>query len=86
VLIDGIPLPFAPYGQPQLSFSGVTLGNLDAVDVVRGGGSVRYGPQNVGGIVNFVTRAIPQTFGASVSGQGNVSTSGDASLRGSAMR
>ena len=32
---------------------------MDAVDVVRGGGAVRYGPQNVGGIVNFVTRAIP---------------------------
>jgi outer membrane receptor for Fe3+-dicitrate len=34
------------------------LGNLAAVDVVRGAGSVRYGPQNVGGIINFVTRAI----------------------------
>ncbi|MFF7710455.1 TonB-dependent Fe(3+) dicitrate receptor FecA [Pseudomonas sp. NPDC007930] len=60
VLMDGIPLPFAPYGQPQLSLAPVSLGNLDAVDVVRGGGAVRYGPQNVGGIVNFVTRAIPQ--------------------------
>ncbi|RMH92984.1 TonB-dependent siderophore receptor [Lysobacter pythonis] len=60
VLIDGIPLPFAPYGQPQLSFSAVSLGNLDAIDVVRGGATVRYGPQNVGGIINFVTRRIPK--------------------------
>ena len=60
VLIDGIPLPFAPYGQPQLSFAPVTLGNLETVDVVRGGGAVRYGPQNVGGIINFVTRRIPK--------------------------
>ena len=59
VLMDGIPVPFAPYGQPQLSFAPVSMGNMDAVDVVRGGGAVRYGPQNVGGIVNFVTRAIP---------------------------
>ncbi|RMQ50672.1 TonB-dependent siderophore receptor [Pseudomonas cichorii] len=59
VLMDGIPVPFAPYGQPQLSLAPVSLGNMDAVDVVRGGGAVRYGPQNVGGIVNFVTRAIP---------------------------
>jgi Fe(3+) dicitrate transport protein len=65
VLIDGIPFPFAPYGQPQLSFAPVTLGNLDAVDVVRGGGAVRYGPQNVGGIINFVTRRIPKEFTAS---------------------
>ena len=56
---DAIPVPFAPYGQPQLSFAPVSMGNMDAVDVVRGGGAVRYGPQNVGGIVNFVTRAIP---------------------------
>ncbi|MFJ4118823.1 TonB-dependent Fe(3+) dicitrate receptor FecA [Pseudomonas psychrophila] len=59
VLMDGIPVPFAPYGQPQLSFAPISMGNMDAVDVVRGGAAVRYGPQNVGGIVNFVTRAIP---------------------------
>ncbi|MGO4325746.1 TonB-dependent receptor family protein [Cupriavidus sp. 2TAF22] len=67
ILMDGIPLAVAPYGQPQLSMAPVALGNLDAVDVVRGAGSVRYGPQNVGGIINFVTRAIPKTFAADAS-------------------
>lgn len=62
VLMDGIPVPFAPYGQPQLSLAPVSLGNMDAVDVVRGGGAVRYGPQNVGGVVNFVSKAIPRDF------------------------
>ncbi|WGG52509.1 TonB-dependent siderophore receptor [Rugamonas sp. DEMB1] len=60
VLLDGIPLAVAPYGQPQLSFAPVSLANIDSIDVVRGGGAVRYGPQNVGGIINFKTRAIPQ--------------------------
>ena len=64
ILMDGIPLAVAPYGQPQLSMAPVSLGNLSAVDVVRGAGSVRYGPQNVGGIINFVTRAIPRDFTA----------------------
>ena len=41
LLMDGIPVPAAPYGQPQLSFGAVSQGNLDAVDVVRGGGAVR---------------------------------------------
>lgn len=59
VLMDGIPVPFAPYGQPQLSLAPVSLGNMDAIDVVRGGGAVRYGPQSVGGVVN----AIPEDFG-----------------------
>ena len=65
ILLDGVPLAVAPYGQPQVSMAPVGLGNLQAVDVVRGGGSVRYGPQNVGGIINFVTRDIPRDFGGS---------------------
>lgn len=71
VLMDGIPVPFAPYGQPQLSLAPVSLGNMDAIDVVRGGGAVRYGPQSVGGVVNFVTRAIPKTFGLEAGMQGS---------------
>lgn len=79
VLMDGIPVPFAPYGQPQLSFAPISMGNMDAVDVVRGGGAVRYGPQNVGGIVNFVTRAIPEeaTFKAGMQNQVSPSSSQD---------
>lgn len=71
VLLDGIPLAFAPYGQPQLSFAPISLANIETIDVVRGGGAVRYGPQNVGGIVNFRSREIPNTKGIS----------GDASVR-----
>ena len=67
VLLDGVPLSFAPYGQPQLSLAPVSLGNIESVDVVRGAGSVRFGPQNVGGIINFTTRSIPQEFAGNVS-------------------
>ncbi|MFB4392604.1 MULTISPECIES: TonB-dependent siderophore receptor [unclassified Pseudomonas] len=67
VLIDGIPAAFAPYGQPQLSMAPISSGNLDSIDVVRGAGSVRYGPQNVGGVINFVTRAIPEKATAELS-------------------
>lgn len=73
VLMDGIPVPFAPYGQPQLSLAPLSLGNMDAVDVVRGGGAVRYGPQSVGGVVNFVTRAIPKDFGIEAGVEGQLS-------------
>lgn len=74
ILMDGIPVPFAPYGQPQLSLAPVSLGNMDAVDVVRGGGAVRYGPQNVGGIINFVTKAIPKDYTAKVNVQTEMSS------------
>ncbi|WP_020651770.1 TonB-dependent receptor family protein [Massilia niastensis] len=63
ILLDGIPLAVAPYGQPQLSFAPVSLNNIESVDVVRGGGAVRYGPQNVGGIINFRSRSIPDVPG-----------------------
>ena len=67
VLMDGIPVPFAPYGQPQLSLAPVSVGNMDAIDVVR------YGPQSVGGVVNFVTRAIPEDFGIQGGMEGQLS-------------
>src|SRR5471032_1944126 len=63
VLLDWIPLAVAPYGQPQLSFAPISLGNIDSIDVVRSGGAVRYGPQNVGGIINFATRTVPNAPG-----------------------
>lgn len=66
VLMDGVPLSFAPYGQPQLSLAPVSMGNIESVDIVRGAGSVRFGPQNVGGIINFTTRAIPKAFEGSI--------------------
>lgn len=63
MLIDGIPLAMAPYGQPNLVLAPTSLGNLNSIDVVRGGGAVRYGPQNVGGVINFKTRAVPNQGG-----------------------
>ncbi len=44
----------------------LSIGNLESIDVVRGAGSVRYGPQNVGGVINFVTRAIPEKFSGEI--------------------
>ncbi|NID06383.1 TonB-dependent siderophore receptor [Luteibacter jiangsuensis] len=90
ILLDGVPIAVAPYGQPQVSMAPVGLGNIEAVDVVRGGGSVRYGPQNVGGIINFVTREIPETFGGSAGVQfqgaehGGIRTNTNAFLGGTA--
>lgn len=81
VLLDGIPLAVAPYGQPQLSFAPISLGNIESIDVVRSGGAVRYGPQNVGGIINFQTRSIPNEPGltADASVRENIYTQGGGS-------
>ena len=51
MLMDGIPVPFAPYGQPQLSFAPVSMGNMDAVGGVGvgAGQNDRRCACNVGG-------------------------------------
>lgn len=85
VLLDGIPLSVAPYGQPQLSLAPVSLGTLQSIDVVRGGGSVRYGPQNVGGIINFVTRDVPESTQGEVSVSANYYDGAKSSLHAGAL-
>lgn len=59
VLQDGIPLSLAPYGQTALSLFPATGNQVDRIDIVRGGAAVQYGPNNVGGVINLVSKPIP---------------------------
>lgn len=59
LLQDGIPMTLAPYGQTGASLFPLTLHMVESVDIARGGVAVHYGPNNVGGVVNFVTKRIP---------------------------
>jgi Fe(3+) dicitrate transport protein len=77
ILLDGIPVSNAPYGQPELSLAPVSLGYLDHIDVMKNGGSVRYGPNNIGGTINFVTRDIPEDFAGSIGFQAESWLDGD---------
>jgi Fe(3+) dicitrate transport protein len=61
-LLDGIPLSLAPYGQTSLSLFPVTMNQIDRIDIVRGGAAVQYGPNNVGGVINFVSKPIPERW------------------------
>ncbi|HQT72273.1 MAG TPA: TonB-dependent receptor plug domain-containing protein, partial [Thiobacillus sp.] len=78
VLVDGMPISLAPYGQTGLSLFPLTINSIEAIDVARGGVAVHYGPNNVGGVINFVTKRIPRkpSFTAketlSVAGNGRV--------------
>lgn len=77
ILLDGIPLANALYGQPETSLAPVSLGMLQAIDVVKGGGSVRYGPGTSGGVVNFVTKDIPTSpYGGEIGLRGDMFTNG----------
>ncbi len=58
VVVNGIPAAIAPYSHTGFSLFPITMETVKTVDVVRGGAAVHYGPNNVGGVVNFVTKDI----------------------------
>ncbi len=53
VLLDGVPL--AGPGA-AMDLSRIPVSALERIEVLRGGGSARYGPGAMGGVVNLVTR------------------------------
>lgn len=54
VLEDGLPLALAPYGEPEMYYS-PPIERMARIEVVKGSGSILFGPQTIGGVVNFVT-------------------------------
>jgi Fe(3+) dicitrate transport protein len=59
LLEDGMPLFLAPYGDPSAHYS-TPLDRIQRIEVVKGSGQVLYGPQTVGGMINFVTKPVPK--------------------------
>jgi len=62
ILLDGYPIAIGPYSNIGLSLFPITMASVESIDVVRGGAAVHYGPNNLGGVLNFVTRPIPGEF------------------------
>lgn len=61
VLIDGVPAGPMPYGWTAFSFLPMTPDRIHAIDWARGAHSVRYSPNTVGGVLNFLTPPIPES-------------------------
>lgn len=58
LLEDGMPLFLAPYGDPSAHYS-TPLQRVNRIEVVKGSGQILYGPQTIGGMINFVTKPMP---------------------------
>lgn len=58
VLEDGVPVTLNPYGEPQLYFSPL-MDKMQEVEVLKGSGQLLFGPQTIGGVVNFITANPP---------------------------
>lgn len=54
VLEDGVPVALAPYGEPEMYYS-PPIDRMSRVEVIKGSGSILFGPQTIGGVVNYVT-------------------------------
>jgi outer membrane receptor protein involved in Fe transport len=60
VLLDGVPINDAFGG--WVYWSRLDLGDIEAIEVVRGGGSATWGNTALGGVIQFVTRPVTQSF------------------------
>lgn len=55
---DGIPLAYAPYGDNS-SYYHPPVDRFESIEVVKGSGQILWGPRTVGGVLNYVTPAVP---------------------------
>jgi Fe(3+) dicitrate transport protein len=61
LLEDGIPLGFAPYGD-NAAYYHPSVRRFTRIEVLKGASQIRFGPNTIGGVVNYVTRAAPNQF------------------------
>ncbi|MDQ3605218.1 MAG: TonB-dependent receptor [Gemmatimonadota bacterium] len=59
VLEDGVPVVLGPYGEPEMYYT-PPIDRMARVEVVKGSGSILFGPQTVGGVINYVTPDPPE--------------------------
>lgn len=59
MLLDGIPFLAGDTG--ELNFETIPMGQIDRIEVVKGASSALYGSNALGGVVNIITKPIPET-------------------------
>ncbi|MEO0557724.1 MAG: TonB-dependent receptor [Bacteroidota bacterium] len=62
VLEDGIPIQPALYVYPNMYYN-PPVERIDRVEVLKGSAAIRYGPQTMGGVINYITSRPRETIG-----------------------
>ena len=62
ILEDGVPIQPAVYVYPNAYYNPPSE-RIDAMEVVKGSSAVRFGPQTMGGVINYTTRRPDGTRG-----------------------
>lgn len=55
---DGIPIALAPYGEPEMYYT-PAIDRMSRIEVLKGSGSILFGPQTIGGVINYITQDPP---------------------------
>lgn len=63
LLEDGLPLTYGPYGD-NATYSHPPVRRFERIEVLKGASQIRFGPNTVGGVVNYVTPRAPSEFEA----------------------
>jgi Fe(3+) dicitrate transport protein len=58
LLEDGVPFVIAPYGD-NATYYHPPIDRFDRIEVLKGSGQVLFGPQTIGGVINYLTPPIP---------------------------
>lgn len=58
MLEDGVPLQVNPYAEPDM-YHPPAIERVRGIEVVKGSGSLLFGPQTIGGVINLLTLAPP---------------------------
>jgi Fe(3+) dicitrate transport protein len=69
ILEDGIPISLNPYAEPDMYYA-PPIERMRGIEVVKGSGSILFGPQTIGGVVNFLTLSPPTRQSTTVDVEG----------------
>lgn len=67
LLEDGIPLAYAPYGD-NASYYHPPVERFEVIELMKGAGQILFGPQTIGGLINYITPAPPDHLQGYVGG------------------
>jgi Fe(3+) dicitrate transport protein len=59
ILEDGIPASPSPFSGPAAYYS-PTAGRMAGFEIIKGSSQLKYGPNNSGGVINYISTPIPQ--------------------------
>jgi Fe(3+) dicitrate transport protein len=65
IMEDGVPIMIMPYGDPSAYYFPPVF-RFDRIEVLKGSGQLLYGPTNIGGVMNLITRMPPATPGGNL--------------------